>query len=458
VAAAAATCGAVPTASTVYDSIWAWIMPLGAALCLVEVDVTDVARLWSSVGPTTIAWAVGAVGVVVGTLVGWWLLGPHLGPHGAKVAAALAASYIGGSINFAATAAALQLPAGPLLAGAMAADNVAMALYLAVISSWPVRGVEARFGDSATNPSLSSPVASAFDSDGRVPRSGGTDTVTSTSTIISSSEKVDRLSGSTAAGSTDSSVSSSEQLQQSGHRGRGFDAVGSGSGYHSSGSISGSGNVALQVAGDADVTAVAAAVVGTDGAAPMAVRPRLWSRTVIAAVPAGGAACLAGRAAAGALGFAGGDLACMAVAATAIAAAASAVAPQLRSPSASHSASPFAGSSRLGSYLMLPFFATIGAAAGSLSALPALGWTFAFIAVQLSVHVAVSLLGGALLRLAPEAVLTGSNANVGGPATAAATASARGWHHMVQPAVLTGSLGYAVGTAVGCAIGAALGA
>ncbi len=55
---------------------------------------------------------------------------------------------------------------------------------------------------------------------------------------------------------------------------------------------------------------------------------------------------------------------------------------------------------------MLPFFATIGAAAGSLSALPALGWTFAFIGVQLSVHVAVSIAGGVLLRLPIEAVLT----------------------------------------------------
>lgn len=57
---------------------------------------------------------------------------------------------------------------------------------------------------------------------------------------------------------------------------------------------------------------------------------------------------------------------------------------------------------------MLPFFVTIGAAAGSLSELPALGWTFVLIGVQLSVHVAVTFAGGALLRLPPEAVLTGT--------------------------------------------------
>lgn len=79
----------------------------------------------------------GAGGIVAGTFMAWLLLGSRLGGEGAKVAAALAASYIGGSINFAATSAALGLTP-KLLAGAMAADNIAMALYLAVISAWPV--------------------------------------------------------------------------------------------------------------------------------------------------------------------------------------------------------------------------------------------------------------------------------------------------------------------------------
>ena len=51
-----------------------------------------------------------------------------------------------------------------------------------------------------------------------------------------------------------------------------------------------------------------------------------------------------------------------------------------------------------------------------------------------------------------QVVLTASNANVGGPATAAAMAASRGWPQMVRPAMLTGSLGYAVGTAIGCAV------
>jgi hypothetical protein len=57
---------------------------------------------------------------------------------------------------------------------------------------------------------------------------------------------------------------------------------------------------------------------------------------------------------------------------------------------------------------MLPFFVSIGAAAGDFSALPALGWTFALITVQLIVHVAFTLLAGKLLGLPLDAVLTGT--------------------------------------------------
>jgi uncharacterized membrane protein len=54
------------------------------------------------------------------------------------------------------------------------------------------------------------------------------------------------------------------------------------------------------------------------------------------------------------------------------------------------------------------------------------------------------------------ATLTASNACVGGPATAAAAAAARGWPAAVQPAVLAGTVGYVVGTPLAVAVAAAL--
>jgi hypothetical protein len=48
---------------------------------------------------------------------------------------------------------------------------------------------------------------------------------------------------------------------------------------------------------------------------------------------------------------------------------------------------------------MLYFFATIGAAAGSLSALAGCGWIALFIAVQLATHVVITLGVGHVTRL-----------------------------------------------------------
>ncbi len=70
-----------------------------------------------------------------------------------------------------------------------------------------------------------------------------------------------------------------------------------------------------------------------------------------------------------------------------------------------------------------------------------------------SIHLAICLVGGKLLRLPMQSVLIASNANVGGPATAAAMASSKGWQHLIQPALLTGCFGYAIANWIGLAMG-----
>ena len=61
-----------------------------------------------------------------------------------QVASALCASYIGGSVNFAAVSQSLGLTPGPLLAATMAADNIAMAAYLTLIMVIPAKNVVER--------------------------------------------------------------------------------------------------------------------------------------------------------------------------------------------------------------------------------------------------------------------------------------------------------------------------
>ena len=65
------------------------------------------------------------------------------------MASALCASYVGGSLNFAAVAASLGLAPGPLLAAAMAADNIMMAVYLGAVGVCPTDSPPARTAGAA---------------------------------------------------------------------------------------------------------------------------------------------------------------------------------------------------------------------------------------------------------------------------------------------------------------------
>ena len=110
---------------------------------------------------------------------------------------------------------------------------------------------------------------------------------------------------------------------------------------------------------------------------------------------------------------------------------------------------------------MLLFFATLGARADPTIAMKNGAPTFAFIAVQLSSHFLFTfLIAGKMLnkvlKLPLWATLTASNACVGGPATAAAAAAARGWPEAVQSAVVAGTVGYVLGTPLACAVAAVL--
>ena len=351
-----AAVGALPAASGAYDAVWDHLMPLAVALSLLGAPIDRAgARRGSAV---LAAFAVGALGTVAGTFAAYALVGRALGPHAWKVAACLCASYVGGSLNYAATAQALGLGVTPggqaALAAGMAADNLAMAAFLAALALVP-----------AAEP-------------GREP----------------------------------AKLSSPRDKETAG-----------------------------------DVT----------------VNPTV---STLACAFAGALLVLeVGRVAAAAAGFPAAHMAVAGIAAAALSAAAAAAA---RRDSARRflrgggfPQAPFAGASRVGAMLMLLFFATLGARADPNVAFANGAPTFAFIAVQLATHFAfVFLVGGKLLAKALDvplwATLTASNACVGGPATAAAAAAARGWSAAVQPAVLAGTVGYVVGTPLAVAVASAL--
>lgn len=115
--------------------------------------------------------------------------------------------------------------------------------------------------------------------------------------------------------------------------------------------------------------------------------------------------------------------------------------------------SKLSGAEETGTLLMMVFFAVIGASANIGVVLREGPVLFAFAGLILTVHLAVILGAGKLFKLDLAEIVIASNANMGGPTTAAAMASARHWTALVTPAILCGTLGYAVATFIGAAVG-----
>lgn len=72
--------------------------------------------------------------------------------------------------------------------------------------------------------------------------------------------------------------------------------------------------------------------------------------------------------------------------------------------------------------------------------------------IQIGVHFLFTTVVGKWLGISFREIIIASNANVGGPTTAAAMATSKRWKALVLPALLTGIFGYAIATVVGVAV------
>ena len=131
-AAALASIKALPRESIIYAWGWTVVLPLSLALTLMgrESKGTKDGAAIQRVGA---AFAAGAVSSVAGAFVAAKLLRPTLGAASYKGAAALAASYVGGSANFFVVAEAVGLKNNGLLAALATADVVVMAVYIVLL-------------------------------------------------------------------------------------------------------------------------------------------------------------------------------------------------------------------------------------------------------------------------------------------------------------------------------------
>ena len=116
------------------------------------------------------------------------------------------------------------------------------------------------------------------------------------------------------------------------------------------------------------------------------------------------------------------------------------------------------GSQEIGTYLIYLFLFVIGVPASISKILTETPLLLAFTGIMVIVNMLFCFVGGKLLHFDLEDIILASNANIGGPTTAAGMAISQGWSALGGPVMLVGTFGYVIGTYLGILVGGALGA
>ena len=135
-----ANVGVVPKSAPAYDTVWSFAVPVAVPLLLLQADLR---RIIPETGPILAAFFFGALGTLLGTLLGVALL--DLGDSTPKLAAVFSAGYIGGSMNFAAVSEALRFDEATLLTAALAASNVVGMTFFILLVMLPSLAVVRRW-------------------------------------------------------------------------------------------------------------------------------------------------------------------------------------------------------------------------------------------------------------------------------------------------------------------------
>jgi uncharacterized membrane protein len=342
-----ANAGVVPFSSPVYGLTNRFLVPLAVPLLLYDSDLRRVLR---DTGTLLLAFTVGAVGTVVGTLAALPVVPMRmLGSDAAwRIACALAARHIGGAINFVAVADTLNI-SGSAVSAAIAADNVVVALYFALL--FALAKSDEPDGDDEKENAAAPNIETELDYS--LPEDSESDDISSDQNQIT----LPSLAMAIAVAS--SLVTAGRILTKA---------------------LLPTGTSSLPLASVLTVLAATSF-------------PRFFQRI---------------RGAGTAVGI-----------------------------------------------LFIQMFFAASGAAGSIALVfrqaPSL---FAFSALQIAVHfVFLMTVGRGVFRLPAKELYLASNANVGGPTTAAAMAQAKHWKRLVLPALLVGILGYATATALALALG-----
>ena len=105
-----------------------------------------------------------------------------------------------------------------------------------------------------------------------------------------------------------------------------------------------------------------------------------------------------------------------------------------------------------GVVLMFVFLASIGASADIWKLVEAGPLVFVFALIIVGVHMVLLFGVGKLLKLDLAEIIMASAVCIGGPSSAPALASAKGWKDLLVPGVLAGAFGYAIGSFIGISV------
>ena len=318
----------IPIQSPTYDIVWSYLVPLAVPLLLFKANIR---RIIKEAGPTLIAFGIGAVGTIVGTIIAFKTI--PLGEEGWKLAGIFCSTYIGGSMNYVATSEALHLHSSDLLTAGVAADNLVMTIYFLILFALPGVGFLKKHFKNYHQQNAEKEL-------------------TTNEIIEANYENPDLLD-----------------------MGKGL----------SIGLLAAAISFYLQH------------LIGIQGSAILII--------------------------------------------TLLVVAVATLFPKQMNA--------IRGADQIGTFLMQIFFAAIGASANIMVVLKVGPILFLFAGLILLVHLIFILGFGRLFNLDLAEIVIASNANMGGPTTAAAMAVGRRWKSLVIPAILCGTLGYAIATFIG---------
>ncbi|KAF1680161.1 DUF819 family protein [Bacillus sp. SKDU12] len=124
--------GVLPVESPVYDTVWAYVVPLAIPLLLFQINVR---QIFKASRRLLFMFLISSAGTVLGSILAFFIFKQHI-PYLDKIGGMISASYIGGGVNFAALAAKFETP-GEYVSATVVADHFMMALLFFILISIP---------------------------------------------------------------------------------------------------------------------------------------------------------------------------------------------------------------------------------------------------------------------------------------------------------------------------------